>query len=114
MLGREVEPLDHAPDQARAQQARDAAHERADDVVGRHPVQPELEPDDDERGGYTERDRDAGTAGQRVIVPAGPGEDADDQHAEQHEPHEEASRAWPAIASVNEIGLWMGNRKVAQ
>ena len=54
----QVEALDHAPHQARAEEAGDAADERTHHVVRGHAVEPQLEPDDDERDGYAERGSD--------------------------------------------------------
>jgi hypothetical protein len=93
VLGHQVEALDHAPDQARAQEARDAPDERAHHVVGRDAVEPRLEADDRERRAYAERDSREVLTGQGVIVPTGPAQGENDHGAEQDEPHDEASRA---------------------
>ena len=102
MLGHEVEPGDHPPDEVGAEEAGDAADEGPDHVVGGHPVEPQLQEDDQEGEAGAEGEADEGLAGEGAVVPPGPGEGEDDQGAEQDEPHVEASWAEPAMREGNE------------
>ena len=92
MLGHELEPGDHAPDEVGAEEAGDAPDQGPDHGVGGHAVEPELQADDqdgeaDAEGGAEERlVRDG------IVVPAGPGEREHDEGAKQDEPHWRASR----------------------
>ena len=105
VLGPEVEAGDHPPDEVRAEEAGDAAHQGPDHVVGGDAVEAELEDDDQEGEGDAEGEPDEGLAGNGVVVPAGPGEGEDDQGAEQDEPHGEGlsgPSCEPAIDDGNE------------
>ena len=56
VLGHELEPGDHPPHEAGAEEAGDAPDEGPDHVVGGHPVEPQLQADDEEGERYAERE----------------------------------------------------------
>ena len=87
VLGLELEPGDHPPDEVGAEEAGDAPHQGPDHVVGGHPVEPQLQADDAEGERYAEREPRSLLPGDGAVVPPGPAEDEDDQGAEQDEPH---------------------------
>ena len=111
MLGHEIEPGDHAPDEVGAEEAGDAPHEGPDHVVGGDPVEPQLQADDAEGERYAEREPQDLLPGEGVVVPPGPAERGDDEQAKEDEPHEEAFRGrrrGPAINDANEAEGFIG------
>ena len=86
-LGFELEAGDGAPDEVRAEQARDSAHEGADHVVGGDAVEPELEGDDRRAEGEADQRPGEGLSGERGEAGAGPAEEHEDEQAEAVKPH---------------------------
>ena len=85
--GREVEPFERAPHEARAEEPGHSAHEGPDQVVGGDGPDLYLEGNDGEGGQEAEQRSGPRPAGKRRIEIAGLGQEHDHDGAKEDEPH---------------------------